>query len=74
MESRRGAMEYRASQVERDGAVYRVEPRPLLPVTFLGGIRENRLARTSADVRTVVPTIQSWAVAVLFFVAAAGAT
>jgi len=43
-------------------------------VTFHGGIRENRLARTSADVRTVVPTIQGWAVALLFLVAAAGAT
>jgi hypothetical protein len=67
-------MEHPVSQVERDGAGYRVEARPLLPVTFHGGIRENRLARTSADVRTVVPTIQGWAVALLFFVAAAGAT
>jgi hypothetical protein len=62
------------SHVERDGAVYRVDARPLLPVTFHGGMRENRLARTSADVWTVVPTIQSWAVAVLFFLAAAAAT
>jgi hypothetical protein len=67
-------MEQPVSQVERDGAVYRVEARPLLPVTFHGGIRENRLARTSADVRTVVPTIQGWAVALLFLVAAAAAT
>jgi hypothetical protein len=67
-------MEHPVSQVERDGAVYWVEARPLLPVTFHGGIRENRLARTSADVWTVVPTIQSWAVALLFLVAAAGAT
>jgi hypothetical protein len=67
-------MEHPVSQVERGGAVYRVEARPLLPVTFHGGIRENRLARTSADVRTVVPTIQAWAVALLLFVAAAGAT
>jgi len=44
------------------------------PVPVNGGTRENRLARTSADVRTVVPTIQGWAVALLFFVAAAGAT
>src|SRR5258708_35916148 len=67
-------MEHPVSPVERDGAVYRVEALPLLPVTFHGGIRENRLARTSADVRTVVPTIQGWAVALLFLVAAAGAS
>jgi hypothetical protein len=47
----RVTMEHRASQVERDGAVYRVEARPLLPLTFPGGFRETRLARPSADVR-----------------------
>ena len=67
-------MEHPVSHVERDGVVYRVEAHPLLPVTFHGGIRENRLARTSADVRTMVPTMQGWAVALLFFVAAAAAS
>lgn len=61
------------NQVERDGAVYSVEARPLLPITFHGGIRENRLARTSADVRTVVPTIQGWAIALILFLVAAAA-
>src|SRR5262245_43530688 len=63
-----------AIEIERDGAVYRVEARPLLPTTFHGGIQENRLARTSADVRTIVPTMQSWGIALLFFLAAASAT
>jgi hypothetical protein len=67
-------MEHQAMEVERDGAVYRVEACPLLPLTFHGGIRENRLARTSADVWTMVPTIQSWAVALLLFLAAASGT
>ena len=67
-------MNHRANLVERDGAVYEVEARPLLPLTFHGGIRENRLARTSDDVLAVVPTIQSWAVALLFLLAAAAAS
>jgi len=68
-----GAMEYRASQVERDGVVYQVEARPLHPRTFYGGLREKRLARPTADVRCVVPGVQGWALSLLFFVAAAGA-
>jgi hypothetical protein len=35
-------MEHAVSHVERDGAIYWVEARPLVPMTFHGGIRENR--------------------------------
>jgi hypothetical protein len=66
-------MEHRTSQVERDGVVYRVEGRPLPPLTFHGGLRETRLARPSADVRIVVPGVQSWALGLLFLLMAAGA-
>ena len=67
------AIEQRASQVERDGVVYRVEGRPLTPRTFYGGLREKRLARPSTDVRCLVPGVGGWALGLLFFVAAAGA-
>jgi len=66
-------MEYRASQVERDGVVYRVEGRPLPPVTFHGGFREKRLARPSADLWAVVPGAQGWGVGLALIGAAAGA-
>ena len=66
-------MEHRASQVERDGVVYRVEGRPLTPRTFYGGLREKRLARPSTDVRCLVPGVRGWALGLLFFVAAAAA-
>ena len=65
-------MEHRANQFERDGVVYRVEGRPLTPLTFYG-LREKRLARPSADVRCLVPGVRGWALSLLFFVAAAGA-
>jgi hypothetical protein len=65
-------MGHQASRVERDGVVYRVEGGPTLPLTFHGGFREKRLARPSADVRTVIPGTQAWGVALLFVCAGAG--
>ena len=66
-------MEHRACQVERDGVVYQVEGSPRLPRRIHGAFHQKRLARPSADVRVVVPSVLAWGVALLFLVAGTGA-